>query len=177
VTALLCFTVLYVFLLPAIFDAKSPRPSRGHCQVNLKNLGLYLAIYADDHDDVYPPAERWCDAIIDVFVSVDPKIRDFLRCPRAKMGPCNYAMNPNAGRPQVRDVVLLFESKSGWNQSGGSELLTTENHQGKGCSILFTDFHVEYVKTEDLSGLKWTYAQSRDAKQPGDGRPGISGDQ
>jgi len=157
VTALVCFMILYVFLLPAIFDAKSPRPSRVHCQVNLKNLGFYLAIYADDHNDVYPPPGQWCDAIVDAFDSDDPNVRDFFLCPWAKVGPCDYAMNPNAGRREASDVVLLFESKPGWNQSGGPELLMTENHQGKGCSVFFTDLHVEFVKAEDLGRLKWTY--------------------
>jgi hypothetical protein len=160
VTAFICFTVLYVFLLPAIFDAKSPRPSPVQCQVNLRNLGMCLALYAEDHNDVYPPAERWCDAIAHTFGSVDSNVQNLLRCPRAKMGPCNYAMNPNARPRQTPDVVLLFESKPGWNQSGGPELLTTENHRGEGCCVFFTDLHVEYVKTKDLDSLQWTYADA-----------------
>jgi prepilin-type processing-associated H-X9-DG protein len=164
VTALICFMILYVFLLPAIFDARSPQPGRVSCLANLKGLGSCLALYAYDYNDVYPPAERWCDAIVDAFGSFDSGVENLLRCPRAKIGPCNYALNPNAGPRQARDVVLLFESKPGWNQSGGPGLLTTENHQGKGCSIVFADLHVEFVKTEDLGRLKWTYD---DANMPG----------
>jgi len=40
-----------------------------------------------------------------------------------------------------------------WNQFGGPEILTVENH--KGCNVLFNDFHVEFVKTEKLKDLKW----------------------
>lgn len=167
VTAFICFTVLYVFLLPAIFNARyPPRVGQVSCLVNLRNLGVHLAIYADDYRGVYPPSERWCDAIVDPCGSDDHGVRSLLRCPKAKVGPCNYSMNPNAGPRQARDVVLLFESEPGWNQSGGAELLTTENHQGKGCSVLFTDLHVEFVKTEDLSKLKWTYADAADANHP-----------
>ncbi len=33
--------------------------------------------------------------------------------------------------------------------------LTTENHQGTGCNILFVDGHVEFIRSEDISNLKW----------------------
>lgn len=45
--------------------------------------------------------------------------------------------------------------KQRWNQVGGPEILTTENHKGKGCNILFNDGHVEFVKPERLGELKW----------------------
>lgn len=157
VTAFICFMILVAFLLPAIFFGRSPQPGRVSCRAHLKGLGSCLALYAYDYSDVCPPAERWCDAIVDAFGSFDSGVENLLRCPRTKIGPCNYAMNPNARPRQASDVVLLFESKPGWNQSGGPELLTTENHQGKGCSVFFTDLHVEFVKTEDLGHLKWTY--------------------
>ena len=58
---------------------------------------------------------------------------------------CNKALrisDPN------REVYKLR-----WNQAGGPELLTVENH--KGCNVLFNDIHVEFVKTEKLKDLKW----------------------
>jgi prepilin-type processing-associated H-X9-DG protein len=50
---------------------------------------------------------------------------------------------------------MLFESKPGWNQVGGPELLWTDNHGGKGCNILFGDEHVECVECKQLAKLKW----------------------
>ena len=94
-------------------------------------------------------------------------IQKIFRCPLAKKGLCDYAMNPHASPRRARDrksreVVLLFESKPGWNQFGGPELLTTENHRGEGCNILFVDLHVEFVKAKDLGRLKWADEDSRD---------------
>jgi len=93
---------------------------------------------------------------------------------RAK-GPCDYALNENiSGKNRDRmfdlfatdanehdlppsDVVFLFESGPGWNQVGSAELLTTDQHHGKGCNILFCSGDVEFVKSEDLTKLSWTF--------------------
>jgi prepilin-type processing-associated H-X9-DG protein len=69
-------------------------------------------------------------------------------------------MNPNAGFHSGPDVVLLFETAGGWNQSGGRELLTTERHGG--CNVAFADGSVRLVKPDELGTLRW-----RDAGVPG----------
>ena len=43
-----------------------------------------------------------------------------------------------------------------WNQVGGPEDLTIDNHEGRGCNVLFGDGHVEFVKAEDIGKLRWT---------------------
>jgi len=45
--------------------------------------------------------------------------------------------------------------KDRWNQVGGPEILTTENHNNRGVNILFADGHAEFVQTKDLSNLRW----------------------
>jgi len=64
-----------------------------------------------------------------------------------------------AERSNKRDLlpkmVLLFETKAGWNQFGEDELLTTENHDGMGCNILFNNGRVIFVPTECLGDLRW----------------------
>jgi len=43
--------------------------------------------------------------------------------PRPRAKKCDFAMNHNCRRfPGHGDPILLFSSKSGWNQSGGPEL-------------------------------------------------------
>jgi prepilin-type processing-associated H-X9-DG protein len=71
---------------------------------------------------------------------------------------CNYSMNSAVERMGIKspsDMVLVFESGPGWNQSGGIELVNIENHHGEGCNILFVDGHVEFVKPEDIPKLHW----------------------
>lgn len=43
-----------------------------------------------------------------------------------------------------------------WNQVGGPEDLTVDNHGGRGCNVLFGGGHVEFVKAEDIDKLRWT---------------------
>lgn len=124
------------------------------CQTNLKELGKLMLIYAGDYDEKYPTPSKWCDLLVE-YAKIT---KNSFRCPGAPDGPCNYAMNKNIeefGKDAPPDMVLLFETSPGWNQAGGPEILTTENHQGEGCNILFADGHVEFVKTENLNDLKW----------------------
>jgi prepilin-type processing-associated H-X9-DG protein len=146
---LACVSLIAVVIAFAPPDKRqSPRVT---CMVNLRNLGAGLSAYADQHDGKYPLADSWCDLLVDAFI-----LKEHFRCPVGeKKSPCDYAMNPHAGPRGSSEVVLLFESKPGWNQSGGPELLTTENHHGKGCNVLFVDGSVRFVTPGELVGLKW----------------------
>jgi len=147
VLMLLASVLLFVFLQgPGTY----PRPRKVMCMANLKSLGAALRQYAADNDGRYPLGAQWCDLLREA--AVDP---ERFTCPNDKKGPCSYAMNPDADPNDTGDIVLLFESRPGWNLAGGAELLTTENHQGQGCCVLFTDGHIEFVKTEDVASLRW----------------------
>ncbi len=154
-------TVSGLFVLPLMLGIMMPALARTRqiafrmvCGTNMSALGKAMLIYSNDYDDIPIPA-KWCDLLIE-HADVNPSV---FHCKGATEGPCNYAMNKNiekldAGRA-TSDMVLLFETHPGWNQSGGPEILTTDNHQGDGCNVLFIDSHVEFVKTEDLDNLRW----------------------
>ncbi len=68
----------------------------------------------------------------------------------------NYAINPNCMPDSPDDMVLLFESKTGWNQYGGPEIFTFDNHDPKGGCVLFNDGTVKFIRTEEeLNNLHW----------------------
>jgi len=73
----------------------------------------------------------------------------------------HYAMNPNCSPNSPPDIPLLFETEDGWNQFGGSELLTTKHHKDKGCNILFNDGSVKFIRPEYVNGLKWAAEQNQ----------------
>jgi hypothetical protein len=93
---------------------------------------------------------RWCD-IVGTAPPYDP-----YRCPSAGQGKCDYAMNPNCEPNSPADTVFLFETKSGWNQHGGPELFTFDNHDPKGGCVLLNDGTVKFIRTkEELAQLRW----------------------
>jgi hypothetical protein len=68
----------------------------------------------------------------------------------------DYAMNPNCKLDSPPDTVVLFEAKPGWNQHGGPELFTFDNHDPKGGCILLNDGTVKFIRTdEELKQLRW----------------------
>jgi hypothetical protein len=109
----------------------------------------------------YPPSAEWCDSIIKRYElgGYNKSVSDFkeaLICPSAGEGKCHYAMNPNCRPDSPKDMVLLFETKDGWNQNGGPELFTFDNHDPKGGCVLFNDGSVKFIRTEEeLNNLKW----------------------
>ena len=139
-------------LIPALAKTRM-LAHRMVCGTNMSSLGRAMIIYTNDYDNV-PTVSKWCDLLIENSEVIE---KQFL-CKGASQGPCNYAMNKNIEKHGIYaplDMVLLFESGPGWNQSGGRELLTTENHRGEGCNILFYDGHVQFVKSEDINDLNW----------------------
>ncbi|MHC4510879.1 MAG: hypothetical protein ACYTAO_18305 [Planctomycetota bacterium] len=67
-----------------------------------------------------------------------------------------YAMNRHCEPDSPPDMVLLFETKAGWNQHGGPELFTFDNHEPKGGCVLLNDGTVRFIRTkEELQQLRW----------------------
>ncbi len=126
------------------------------CALKLRLLGNALSIYAGDSRR-YPAADRWCDLLIENA----PVSEGFFSCPSAPKGRSNYAINPDCEPNSPGDLVLLFETGAGWNQQGGPELLSFENHGGKGAHVLFNDLRVEFIEPGDLGPLKWKSQQDR----------------
>jgi hypothetical protein len=146
--------LINAILWPALVHLREYR-YRLRCGENLTGLGKAMVIYACDYDDKYPTADKWCD-LLRKHTEVSKKV---FVCPSAGQGRCHYAMNPNAELTSSPDMVLLFETKGGWNQFGGPEILTFENHRRKGCNISFNDYNTEFVKPEQLEKLLWKVEQ------------------
>jgi prepilin-type processing-associated H-X9-DG protein len=125
-----------------------------------------MQVYASEYDNKYPTADRWCDLLLQYGRAHEELYVCKGAFKKGNKKPCHYAMNPNCEANSPPDMVLLFETKGGWNQHGGPELLTFENHKGKGCNILFNDLHVEFVNTERLGRLKWK-AEDYEGTGPG----------
>jgi hypothetical protein len=131
---------------------------KGRCSTHLRHLRNALDDYAQDNL-YYPPADKWCDVLSEYTKNRPLRYTEYFdkvfKCPGAKEGRCNYAVNPNVNPNSPVDVVWVFDSIGGWNLHGGKELLNVNNHEGKGCTILFSDGKIEFIEKDKLAELKW----------------------
>jgi prepilin-type processing-associated H-X9-DG protein len=158
-TALAVGGITFHLILAAVvtygFFAVRTASFRMFCRTQLSGLGKALSSYAQRHNGRYPSPSNWCDLLIKDELAGEIQFFCKEAVIRGDVQRCNYAMNPECEPNSPGDTVLLFETKGGWNQCGGPEILTTGNHGGKGCNILFNDGRVRFVKQEELGRLKW----------------------
>ncbi len=143
---------------------------RIRCAANLKDLWNRFQLYykaeknrtkdsSGKTDIEYPIASKWCDVMFAAFKSIGMNDYWNMRphiCPSAGEGKCHYSMNPNCRVDSPAEIVLLFETKAGWNQHGGPELFTFDNHDPKGGCVLLNDGTVKFIRTrEELRQLRW----------------------
>ncbi|MHC4757532.1 MAG: endonuclease/exonuclease/phosphatase family protein [Planctomycetota bacterium] len=147
------FVVLFLILLfTVVFPYMRPQVYASYGAHNLHVLWKALSIYNNEYN-AYPPPDEWYDLLLDN-TDID---KDYFICPSASAynGTYSYAMNINAFPDSPPDVVLLFESRADWNQAGGQETLTLENHKGKGSNILFNDGSIKFVNSAQVAKLNW----------------------
>jgi len=149
---------------------------RVQCAINLRNLYYRLRLYnlllAKQQKNepvrdivIYPESTDWIDSLISFGYFPKSVIKVFITskrfrkphvCPSIGEGKSTYAMNPNCEPDSPGDMVLLFETKAGWNQHGGPELFTFDNHDPKGGCVLLNDGTVKFIRTrEELQQLRW----------------------
>ena len=139
-------------LLPALAQAKG-KAQTVSCINNMKQICLGMRMYASDHNESFPPAATWCDAIQQNLGS--PKV---FQCPADRSGQrCGYAFNrklsgvsATQANPQT---VLVFECQGGWNVSGGPPDIQTR-HQ-RTYTVGFVDGSVMQVSGARLGTLRW----------------------
>jgi hypothetical protein len=153
-------------LTPQIY----PFEMRVRCAANLKDLWHRLRLYhlaeksrlqdiSNKNETIYPTFTEWCNVMERAYASFGVADENFIRphqCPSAGTGKNHYAMNPNCKPDSPPEMVLLFETKAGWNQHGGPELFTFDNHDPKGGCVLLNDGTVKFIRTkEELQQLRW----------------------
>jgi hypothetical protein len=133
---------------------------RCDCALHLRGLLSRFHEWVSRVND-YPDAATWCDSFVRYYSDggYSVSLRDFtilIRCPAAHEGKANYAMNPNCKPDSPPEMVLLFETRGGWNQHGGPELFTFDNHDPRGGCVLLNGGTVKFIRTEEeLEQLRW----------------------
>jgi len=165
--------LLESILVPPGIEKLRPRY---YCVHRIKSIPVWEAVLMRKAS-AYPDPNRWCDAVVEslrqkkLSRNGGPPTRSHsdagtdgtFRCPAMKPldepvreWVSDYTMNPFCEPNSPKDTVLLFESKPGWNQHGGPELFTFDNHDPKGGCVLLNDGTVKFVRTkEELAQLRW----------------------
>ena len=138
-------------LLPEAIRAVAEGPARERgeqeaCLSNLKQLTLAALMFAQDHDQTLPSAEKWTDEIM-------PYIKNeaLLRCPAAPELECGYALNRDlAGKklnalPNPAEAILFFDSNLGKrNATGTLEDVAIPGRHNGGNNYAFADGHCKW---------------------------------
>jgi prepilin-type processing-associated H-X9-DG protein len=158
----ICFSVLFILVLPILtylawpaFTVAKQKAESIQCMNNERQLVMGLKVYASQHNNQFPPAETWCNAI-----SVSIQSSKVFKCPAATaISQCDYAFNARlSGVDETKlmpDTVVLFEADGGWNAHGGPGLMINHTRHPKFINIGFADGHVEAVAVTNLDTLRW----------------------
>jgi prepilin-type processing-associated H-X9-DG protein len=145
--------VMAAMLLPALAQAKQ-KAQRINCVNNMKQLGLAVRMYALSHNDQFPPAASWCDAIQGGTGSTK-----VFQCPTEPGRLSAYAFNAKLDGKKESEInpqtVLLFESDAGWNGSGGPGELKPHQHSSRSVNVALADGSVQSIPRAQLSTLRW----------------------
>ena len=130
------------------------------CGDNMVILRNALRDYADERDGQLPPASDWCDVLIKE-EGISPQVF-VCQNSNTKLGQSSYALNKNVVGMKFRHIphntVVLFEATPGWNQVGGPELVTGENHtvlSSEMFNVIFIVGRVEHHYKDQLNKLQW----------------------
>lgn len=138
-------------------------PARS-CGMHMRHIGWALKKYSEEHNGRLPAAANWCEALLDnskyIYNSDNPLLSFFYcRGARTPKGQSSYALNESTAGMRLAelpdDVILVFETMPSENPVGGRELITADNHDGKGSVVLLGDLQVAFIKAEDFNDLRW----------------------
>ncbi len=129
----------------------------------LRQLGEAMHAYANDHQDQFPPAATWHEALVESAAAgssgatAEPIVASPLYPDRGRAWAMNAALD-GVALDRVRDpagTVLLFEIAPGGPMAGGPELLPAEPRLRRGHLIYFVDGHASMVGPEEIDQLVW----------------------
>ena len=151
VSKIIIIYIAVLSLLTSGYIVAAKSFSHSDCEKNLRIVSQAVWAYVENNGGKFPTADKWCSLL----VKNTGLRRGRFICKSAKWGLSNYAINPGAIPTSPQNMVLLFETKGGWNQAGGPELLTVDNHKGQGCNVMFVNGYVGFVETRWVEALKW----------------------
>jgi len=111
-------------------------------EYNLLTVGKALQKYADDHNGYLPPAENWCDALLQFDKTLTqsdfkhPKKPEIVMAFNKNLSGLRFADIP-------KDTILLFETQGGWDLSGDENLIQIANSKQAILDVLLANMEIK----------------------------------
>lgn len=148
-----------------IVDERIEAKKKYSGEYNLRLLGKELIKYAKANDGCLPPAEQWCDCLMEFNSELT---KNNFRHPQAPAeSVCNFAFNPNLAGLDPENIsdktVLLFEADGEWNLNGTVNLLRPRFDGEQDVFVLYIDGTVRsyWFEEEKIREFKSRYGQVR----------------
>jgi prepilin-type processing-associated H-X9-DG protein len=126
-----------------------PKMDDSSCLSNVKQITLAMLMFADDHDEHLPKADRWIEDLM-------PYVRseEVFKCPDDDSGArSSYAMNSALSGLALKEIkdpsnlVLVFETnKPGNNPAGGPEAVQLRHNNGRYAVYGYVDGHAKMAQ-------------------------------
>jgi prepilin-type processing-associated H-X9-DG protein len=133
--------VLAAIMFPVFAKARE-KARQSSCLSNIKQLALATLAYAQDWDEVLPPAENWAEAILPY-----TKNTQLLLCPTDQTGEkISYAMVSRLGGRKLADIpdpqhtILIYEVEHG----------QPVYRHNDGMNVGYVDGHAKWVQKGKL---------------------------
>jgi len=139
-----CFALLLI-IGPA-FNSSLENAHRAPCLSNLKQIGLALAMYADDYRGQLPP-ESGAEGLNRVYPKYIRSSAAF-HCPKDTRREA-----PQVGKPLTENTCSYVYGGGIWQSATYTNLAAVawdkpENHGAQGLNVLFNDGHVSWLTLE-----------------------------
>ncbi len=154
--ALALFLIVLVVIFYPVYLSSRPAAKRSACISNLKQLGMAMVLYLDEHDD-HACLNNWTDALypyvknwrLYTCPSVQPKDAVAGAKPTVSGYAMNYRLVGAAMRTVNKDCALLFETDALSPDVVASVNARNGRHDGK-SSVLFTDTSARLVPIAEV---------------------------
>jgi hypothetical protein len=121
------------------------RVRRSACAAHLMEIGMACHLYADDHDENFPPSLK---AMMPNYIDY-PKILDCCSARSAGLPGPHYLYVPGLRATHAGNIILMYES--------------LRNHGGRGFHVAFADAFVEWWPADRAEEFRVKLANQQEA--------------
>jgi prepilin-type processing-associated H-X9-DG protein len=151
IVSVICLCGGSAFLLNHMPPRVREHVHRCSCKSNLRQIGLAIHMYADEHDEIFPPDFK---SLVPSYVD-NPKI---FRCPDSQTTVTYQDFKPGG---TIRPTSTSYAYVPGLRSAMPGIVIvaydkTTADHGGVGRNVVFADAHVEFWRADSPVDF-WEY--------------------